>query len=532
MIRDFKNPRVGTSTLPASGSRTLLGLGLLASSLICAPVQAETKFVIPSSSISASTSDTRCDCVAANVLDGKTSTRWSAYGDGAYITFDLGSLQQVSYVKIAWYKGNERASMFDVLVADSVEGPWTNVLGGQTSSGTSTSLEKYDFPDSSARYVRIVGHGNASGNGWNSITEAQVFGSAVAQVAIPAFTPPGGSYSSPEWVSMATATSGTEIRYTTDGSTPSSTSGTPYTGPVSIAKSLMLKAVAYKSGVSNSTVASHSYTIGAAAINPPAGLNPSLPPSSNFDLSKWYITLPNASTVSVSNLNKGYTLSNTFYTDPVTGGMVFRCPNIGGTTTNSSFSRTELREMLNESAGTKELGNNWVLGSSSPTAKAAAGGVDGIMKATLTVDRVSTTGDASKVGRVVVGQIHGPDTEIIRLYYHKRPGDAKGAIYFGHDTPSNSNSYYPIIGAPDKLNPSNGIALGERWDYEIKVVGRTMTVNVTPEGRPMVTTTFAIESGYDDLYLYYKAGVYNQNNTGDASDYVQATFYSLTHTHP
>lgn len=28
------------------------------------------------------------------------------------------------------------------------------------------------------------------------------------------------------------------------------------------------------------------------------------------------------------------------------------------------------------------------------------------------------------------------------------------------------------------------------------------------------------------------AGVYNQNNTGTSDDYVQATFYSLTHTHP
>jgi len=32
--------------------------------------------------------------------------------------------------------------------------------------------------------------------------------------------------------------------------------------------------------------------------------------------------------------------------------------------------------------------------------------------------------------------------------------------------------------------------------------------------------------------MYFKAGVYNQNNTGTASDYVQATFYSLTHSHP
>ncbi len=41
------------------------------------------------------------------------------------------------------------------------------------------------------------------------------------------------------------------------------------------------------------------------------------------------------------------------------------------------------------------------------------------------------------------------------------------------------------------------------------------------------------DSGYDiaDEYMYFKAGVYNQNNTGNDSDYVQATFYSLVVSH-
>jgi poly(beta-D-mannuronate) lyase len=40
-------------------------------------------------------------------------------------------------------------------------------------------------------------------------------------------------------------------------------------------------------------------------------------------------------------------------------------------------------------------------------------------------------------------------------------------------------------------------------------------------------------SGYDEggQYLYFKAGVYNQNNTGDPKDYVQATFYKIENSH-
>jgi hypothetical protein len=40
-----------------------------------------------------------------------------------------------------------------------------------------------------------------------------------------------------------------------------------------------------------------------------------------------------------------------------------------------------------------------------------------------------------------------------------------------------------------------------------------------------------IDSGYKGENLYFKAGVYNQNNTGSSTDYAQATFYTLTHTH-
>jgi hypothetical protein len=51
---------------------------------------------------------------------------------------------------------------------------WTTRFSGQ-SSGTTTQPEPVDFADVSARYVRIVGHGNNL-NLWNSITEVDVYG--------------------------------------------------------------------------------------------------------------------------------------------------------------------------------------------------------------------------------------------------------------------------------------------------------------------------------------------------------------------
>lgn len=273
----------------------------------------------------------------------------------------------------------------------------------------------------------------------------------------------------------------------------------------------------------------------AAVPNVHGDLNPRVAPGRNFDLSHWKLTLPvdRAAERSATELVAGYQHPEAFFTDPATGGMTVRARNRGDTTSGSHFSRSELREMLAPAGSAKSAANNWVISTSPDAAKRAAGGVDGTMRATLTVDHVSTTGDAAKIGRVVVGQIHGPSTEVIRLYYHKRPSDARGAIYFAHDHPTSGDSVFiPVFGDPKHLNPSDGIALGEKWSYEIQVVGRTLTVKVTPQGRPSTTVTHPIHAGYDGLALYFKAGVYNQNNTGAPDDYVQATFHALTHTHP
>jgi unsaturated rhamnogalacturonyl hydrolase len=83
-------------------------------------------------------------------------------------------------------------------------------------------------------------------------------------VATPTFNPSGGSFSSPQNVTISTTTGGASIRYTTDGSTPSETAGTIYSGPVSISSTTTLKAMAYESGFTDSAVTSATYTIGSS----------------------------------------------------------------------------------------------------------------------------------------------------------------------------------------------------------------------------------------------------------------------------
>jgi hypothetical protein len=125
--------------------------------------------------------------VPQNTLDNNPVTRWSALGDGQWIRYDLGALQAVGRVDIAWYLGNAWASAFDIEVSsDTVT--WTRVFAGR-SSGLTLQPERYDFPTAAGRYVRIVGHGQWRGTTrlslWTSITEAAIHGSAAATTPPP-----------------------------------------------------------------------------------------------------------------------------------------------------------------------------------------------------------------------------------------------------------------------------------------------------------------------------------------------------------
>jgi hypothetical protein len=68
-------------------------------------------------------------------------------------------------------------------------------------------------------------------------------------------------------VTIASATPGASLYYTTDGTTPT-TSSTPYTAPINVASSQTIKAIATAVNYTNSSVASAAYTINNTAATP------------------------------------------------------------------------------------------------------------------------------------------------------------------------------------------------------------------------------------------------------------------------
>ncbi len=281
------------------------------------------------------------------------------------------------------------------------------------------------------------------------------------------------------------------------------------------------------------------------------GLNPDLEPWENFDLSQWNIDTPAFDTDGFS-LRHGEldwapmatSDSRPFFFTHTDGGMRF-VSTIGGakTSQNTKYTRSELREMLragNKSISTQGVnGNNWALGYQPQNAN--HGGRNGVLKATLRVNQVTSSGSGIHPGRTVIGQIHADNDEPARLYYRKLPNADFGCIYLEHEIRDGDDVTFNIIGDEDceGNGPADGIQLDELFSYEIINDNELITVKIRRgdhDAEIIAETTVDmnnLESGYDisNEWMYFKAGLYTQNNTGDDDDSDIATFYRLSNTH-
>jgi hypothetical protein len=118
------------------------------------------------------------------------------------------------------------------------------------------------------------------------------------QVAAPVFSPAPGAYTSALSVTMSSSTSGATIRYAIGSVNPTCATGTVYSAAVNVSGASTLRAIACKTGMTDSTV-----TVGAYTINPPAGGNAevtaSLPQDDNSQ-TKYDIVIRNSGATAIS----------------------------------------------------------------------------------------------------------------------------------------------------------------------------------------------------------------------------------------
>jgi hypothetical protein len=106
----------------------------------------------------------------------------------------------------------------------------------------------------------------ASVNGYviSGVASATYTIGAQSQAAAPSFSVAGGTYYGPQTVTLTSSTAGATIYYTTNSTTPT-TSSTKYTGPITVSAAEVVEAIAVAAGYAQSTVSSANYALTTAA---------------------------------------------------------------------------------------------------------------------------------------------------------------------------------------------------------------------------------------------------------------------------
>ena len=137
---------------------------------------------------------------------------------------------------------------------------------------------------------------NIDVNGVALTTSITITVSAAGIVGAPTPSVESGTYTENQKVALASSTEEATIYYTTDGSEPGRTSGTRYTGPITVpgtegqSITTTLKAIAVKSGMQDSEVKTFTYTINIPkpivkhTITATAGANGSISPSGKVEV--------------------------------------------------------------------------------------------------------------------------------------------------------------------------------------------------------------------------------------------------------
>jgi hypothetical protein len=143
-----------------------------------------------------------------------------------------------------------------VTITDSTAGSTIHYTTDGSTPTTGSPVYTGPFSVSTSSTVKAMAA--AAGMANSSVASATY----TIQTAAPTFDPPGGSYVLQLTVSISDATPGATIYYTTDGSTPT-TSSNKYTGPITldILGTTTIKAIAIAPGESQSPVSSATYNV-------------------------------------------------------------------------------------------------------------------------------------------------------------------------------------------------------------------------------------------------------------------------------
>jgi hypothetical protein len=133
-----------------------------------------------------------------------------------------------------------------------------------------------------------------------------------SRMPAPTFSPVAGTYTTAQSVTISDSSSGAEIYYTTNGTTPT-TSSAIYTGPITVSTTETINAIAVGTGHANSAVATATYTIATVLPKPTFSVAPG--------------TYTSTQTVAITDTNSQATIYfTTTGTPPTTTSAIYTSP--------------------------------------------------------------------------------------------------------------------------------------------------------------------------------------------------------------
>ena len=250
---------------------------------------------------------------------------------------------------------------------------------------------------------------------------------------------------------------------------------------------------------------------------------------SNIDLNNWKVTLPIGNPTEVLppeilDYATNETLKPFMYNDSITGALVFYTYP-GASTANSSYSRTELRELMNpEDRGT----TNWTF---------AQGGN---MKGKLAMDDISKDSQGN-YHRAIIMQIHGRLTNEQRDLIGEDDNNAPPMlkIYWVNGQVRVKTKILKDLNATDiEMLHEDAWGDDEGYTFPVYVGFDKFTLEVkASEGRMEVILNENESIVYNDIHIekwaifenYFKAGNYLVSL--DEDSYSKVKYYELVVTH-
>ena len=159
-----------------------------------------------------------------------------------------------------------------VTIADATAGATIYYTTNGSTPTTASAVYSAPIVVSTSETLQAI----ASGGGATASAVGSAGYTILAPAATPTFSPAAGTYNGAQSVSIADATAGSTIYYTTNGSTPTTASAV-YSAPIAVSASETLRAIAVAGGYATSAVGSAAYTIvnSTTVISDPTGFTSS-----------------------------------------------------------------------------------------------------------------------------------------------------------------------------------------------------------------------------------------------------------------